>query len=188
MSGRQGFTGETTYSPVQGDRLAEGLGWFSIGLGLLEIMAPRDIAQGLGLGHKENLVRAYGAREIANGMAILATEGETRKALIWARLGGDVLDILTLAPGLSGRNPRRGAAMAAMAAVLGVTALDALCIQALGQQRRAEASRIRRLQRDYSQRSGFPRPAEAMRGAARDFEVPADMRIPEALRPYSVAV
>ena len=41
--------------------------------------------------------------------------------------------------------------------------------------------------RDYGDRSGLPRPPEAMRGAARDFEVPQDMRVPELLRPYRAA-
>lgn len=36
----------------------------------------------------------------------------------------------------------------------------------------------------YAQRSGLPRPAREMRGAARDFAVPRDFRIPEALRPW----
>ena len=38
--------------------------------------------------------------------------------------------------------------------------------------------------RDYSGRRGMPRPPDAMRGIARDFPVPRDMRIPEAMRPY----
>ena len=33
---------------------------------------------------------------------------------------------------------------------------------------------------------GFPKPPEQMRGTARDFEVPADMRTPEALRPFAI--
>ena len=37
---------------------------------------------------------------------------------------------------------------------------------------------------DYHRRTGFPKPPEQMRGAARDFEVPRDMRTPEALRPF----
>jgi hypothetical protein len=39
--------------------------------------------------------------------------------------------------------------------------------------------------RDYSQRSGFPLPPSRMRGAAADFRVPADMRVPPPLRPWS---
>jgi hypothetical protein len=38
--------------------------------------------------------------------------------------------------------------------------------------------------RDYGDRSGFPRPPLAMRGAMAHFTVPRDMRIPEAMRPY----
>lgn len=37
--------------------------------------------------------------------------------------------------------------------------------------------------RDYSARSGFPEPPEAMRGRASDFVVPDDLRTPAALRP-----
>jgi hypothetical protein len=38
--------------------------------------------------------------------------------------------------------------------------------------------------RDYSDRSGLPRPADAMRGAARtDFAMPADMATPAPLKP-----
>ena len=44
--------------------------------------------------------------------------------------------------------------------------------------------RRRRSAIDYHRRTGFPKPPEQMRGAARDFEVPRDMRTPEALRPF----
>lgn len=44
-------------------------------------------------------------------------------------------------------------------------------------QRRQNALRY-----DYSSRSGFPRPLEAMRGAAADFEAPADLLKPKAMR------
>ena len=33
---------------------------------------------------------------------------------------------------------------------------------------------------------GFPKRPEQMRGAARNFEVPPDMRTPEALRPFAI--
>jgi len=44
-------------------RLAGGLGWFSIGLGLLELTAAGPLARGLGMRGQENLLRAYGLRE-----------------------------------------------------------------------------------------------------------------------------
>jgi hypothetical protein len=55
------------------------------------------------------------------------------------------------------------------------------CAVGLSSQRRQAPAPVL----DYSDRSGLPRAPEAMRGAARDFEVPRDMRIPEQLRPYA---
>ena len=72
----------------------------------------------------------------------------------------------------------------AMAAVLGVAALDVFCARSLGQNRQAGA-KLRQPPYDYGDRSGFPRPAREMRGAARSFEIPADMRTPELLRPLT---
>jgi hypothetical protein len=54
-------------------RMAGGLGWFSIGLGVLEIAAARPISRALGLRGGENLIRAYGVREIANGVGLLVS-------------------------------------------------------------------------------------------------------------------
>jgi hypothetical protein len=54
--------------------------------------------------------------------------------------------------------------------VLGLAALDVFCARSLGQNRRARA-KLRQLTYDYGDRSGFPRPAREMRGAARSFEI-----------------
>src|SRR4051812_26594880 len=46
-------------------RLAAGLGWFSIGLGLLELLAPRFVGRiSGGDGRRTGLIRLYGVREI----------------------------------------------------------------------------------------------------------------------------
>ena len=133
---------------------------------------------------RTELIRAYGAREIMSGIGILSQEDPT--PWIWARVGGDALDLATLATGLDDDNPRRANVMAAVAAVAGVTMLDAICAQRLSRQRRTRAANRRRLRaRDYSNRRGMPGSPEAMRGAARDLKVPEDMRIPAALRPYT---
>jgi len=163
----------------QTDALARGLGWFSIGLGLAELFAPGRLARSLGMRGQETLVQAYGVREIATGIAILAAKDPT--PWIWARVGGDALDLATLATGLEGRNPQRENVMIAMAAVAGVTALDLYCATTLS----GESPHPLPPARDYSGRSGFPRPATTMRGAASDFEVPRDFRIPEPMRPYA---
>lgn len=60
------------------DRLATGVGWFSLGLGLAEILAPQMITRAVGFEGREGLIRGYGAREIAAGMGILASQGSAR--------------------------------------------------------------------------------------------------------------
>lgn len=147
-------------------RTARGLGWFSIALGLAEVLMPRMLARNLGL-RSPGLVRLYGLREIAAGVGLLTA----RDPAPWtaARLGGDLLDAATLLPALRSDSPRRGTAIGAMATVATVAAVDAACTVAL----RAEQRRQARPVYDYSDRSGFPRPAEQMRGEAREGGVTA---------------
>ncbi len=168
--------------PGQGTHaLAQGLGWFSIGLGLAEVLAPGALARALGMRGSEKLIFGYGVREIATGLAILSSKDPT--GWIWGRVAGDALDIATLATGMGEDNPQRGNVRLALAAVAGVTALDVICAQRLSAVR-AHSRQAGRVLRDYGGRSGFPRDAQSMRGAASDFEIPRDMRGPEALRPY----
>ena len=161
--------------------MARGLGWFSIGLGLAEVLAPRTVTRGLGMEGNEQLVQAYGLREIATGIGILSSDQPA--PWIWGRVGGDALDMATLAGRLQPDNPKKENVELALAAVAGVTALDVVCGASLARHARPKPRR-RLTAIDYSRRSGFPKPAEQMRGAARDFEVPRDMRTPKALRPF----
>lgn len=164
------------------DARARGLGWFSIGLGLMEVFAGRSMARWLGMEKHERLIRAYGVREIATGVGILASKDPT--PWIWGRVAGDALDLATLGQGLTDPRADRQNVMIAMGAVAGATALDVMCANALTSQPVEARGRIER-QWDYSDRTGLPRSPDEMRGAARDFEVPRDMRIPDALKPYT---
>jgi hypothetical protein len=65
------------------DTLARGLGWFSIALGIAEVVAPRALARSLGMKGQEGLIAAYGMREIATGIGILASKDPT--PWIWGR-------------------------------------------------------------------------------------------------------
>jgi hypothetical protein len=174
-TGRRGHPDSAT------DSLARGLGLFSIGLGLFEMAAPRTLARTLGMRGQESLIRAYGMREIATGIGILASRDPT--PWIWGRVAGDALDLATLSAGLDGSNRKRDNVGIAAAAVAGVTALDLYCAQALSR----ESPHRLPPRRDYSNRSGLPRSPDEMRGAARrdGFEAPRDMRAPEALRPWT---
>jgi len=103
--------------------LARGLGWFSIGLGLCELIAPGTIKRSVGAPGPAGLLQSYGAREIVTGIAILASDRPV--AMTWARVAGDLLDIATFAPALSRDNPHRAAAEGAMAFLALATAMDA---------------------------------------------------------------
>jgi hypothetical protein len=159
--------------------LAQGLGWFSIGLGIAELAAPGSLARFLGMEERTELIRVYGMREMATGVGILSQDDPT--PWLWGRVGGDVLDLGTLAAGF-GRSHQKENVGLAIAAVAGVLVLDLLCAQTLGAN--PEHRRRRPRIRDYSARRGMPRPPDAMRGVARDFPIPRDMRIPELMRPY----
>jgi len=151
--------------------LAQGLGWFSIALGVAEVLAPHRVTRATGLDGHERLVSSYGVREIVTGIGLLTAKDPT--PWVWGRVGGDALDLGTLAAGVAG--PERERSGVAFLMTLGIAALDVACALALRRPLPAVMA-------DFRRRSGLPKPPGAMRGAASDFEVPADMRTPEALR------
>jgi uncharacterized membrane protein len=111
-------------------RLAKGLGWFSIGLGLAELLAPRAIANISGVSNKHTgLIRLYGLREISSGITIFAQKKPTEG--VWSRVVGDAVDLTTL--GIAATNPeaKLGRVAFATANVLAVTALDVMCAMQL---------------------------------------------------------
>jgi hypothetical protein len=114
-----------------GETLANAIGWFSVALGAVEIVAPRRVTEWLGMEGSETLVWLYGVREIGKGVAILSNRRPA--GWLWARVAGDFLDLATLASGLGADNPRRGNVVTAMAAVAGVTVLDVICARQLGE-------------------------------------------------------
>lgn len=142
-----------------GASLARALGWFSIGLGAMELLAPRCLGAALGMRGRERLLQAYGVREVATGVAILNSRDHS--PWVWSRIAGDALDLATLAPTLQNANPRRKAVAVALGAVAAVTLLDLLCAREL---QREERGRLP--PRDYSDRSGFPQGLVQARGVA----------------------
>lgn len=151
------------------DSVAQGLGWFSLALGLTELLAPQRITQALGMEGKEALVRAYGAREIGSGILSLSVD---KKLGLWSRVAGDGLDIATVMTALRPGNPKRDNVVVALALLLGITAVDLIDAQATTVRHGRDAGR----KRSYRDRSGFPRGVTASRGAARDFKTPPDLR------------
>jgi uncharacterized membrane protein len=116
-------------------RFVSGLGWFSVGLGLTEIIAPGTVTRIIGLpdrGKNRALTRLYGVRELAAGVAILS---QSRPApWLWARVAGDALDLVSLGKSLGCDDTNRVKTGFAAAAVAGVTALDIYTAKQLSQE------------------------------------------------------
>jgi uncharacterized membrane protein len=118
-------------APRDSQQLARALGWFSIGLGLTQLLAPRGLGRAIGVGQHPVLMPLLGLREIAAGVGILAQPIPT--AGVRARVAGDLLDLGLLGAALAtARRSERPRVIAATAAVVGVTALDVLCSAKLG--------------------------------------------------------
>lgn len=138
---------------------ARALGWFSIGLGLAELAMPRRIARVAGMANAPRLMRAYGLREIGTGIGILTSKDPS--PWLWGRVVGDALDLATVGAGLvTQRRPVR--TLTSLAMLLGIAYVDMKVAAKAPPKKKLE----KRAARDYSGRSGFPKPAREMRGIA----------------------
>ncbi|HWP42436.1 MAG TPA: SRPBCC family protein [Blastocatellia bacterium] len=141
-------------------QLATALGWFSIGLGLAEVLAPRGLARLIGLGDDHPvLFRLLGLREIASGVGILTARRPA--GWLWSRVAGDAMDLSLLGAALASDDSDRGRVAAATAAVAGVTSLDLLCAQKLSRDS-GRAVRVETIT--------INRPPEEVYGFWRDFQ------------------
>jgi uncharacterized membrane protein len=112
------------FGNVSPEQVATGLGWFSIGLGLAEILAPGQMARLVGARRKHPaLMRFLGLREIAAGAVIFSG---ARAAGCWSRVAGDIMDLALLGGTIAAPRTEKGNAIGSTAAVVGVTVLDAL--------------------------------------------------------------
>ena len=126
-SGRRDNTGET---------LATALGWFSIALGVAQLIAPDEVARLIGVrsgGQTRKTMRALGAREITAGIGLLSNSQPVGWA--WSRVAGDAMDLALLGKAFDEPGAERDRTAVATAAVLGVTALDVACASKLGRSR-----------------------------------------------------
>ncbi|GAA0731393.1 hypothetical protein CA233_16470 [Sphingomonas sp. ABOLD] len=102
-------------------KLGFGLGVFSIGLGIAELAASKRIARGLSAEDHDGVVRAFGARELLAGAALLS--GPAHSVRVWNRVAGDAMDIAAL--GLAARRaPQNKAVWGAIAFVAAATVID----------------------------------------------------------------
>ncbi|GAA3823851.1 hypothetical protein GCM10022226_50540 [Sphaerisporangium flaviroseum] len=105
------------------NRLARGLGWASLGLGVTQLAAPKAVIRLSGLEDSASarpMVLLVGMRELLHAAFLL---GSRRPApWVWTRVAGDALDLSLLRRAMATRRRRRVAF--ATAAVAGVTAVD----------------------------------------------------------------
>lgn len=111
---------------VDAEQVAQGLGWFSIGLGMIEMFAPQMLSRMIGVRHHPMWMRAFGARETAAGVGIL-TNLKQPAGWLWGRVAGDALDLAALGWAMDTKRRGTGLRIAAVAAVAGVTAVDVMC-------------------------------------------------------------
>ncbi|SAL86545.1 hypothetical protein AWB74_07748 [Caballeronia arvi] len=151
---------------AEADSLSRGLGIFSLALGFAELLAARRVAKASGVRADPALVRLYGLREIACGVGILASSDPSPYLI--ARIGGDALDFLSLiaAPRRNARGARHRV-WGALLNVATVTALDVCAARSHAhEQAKRRNARSEHYAALYSDRRGFPRSPDAMRGAA----------------------
>jgi uncharacterized membrane protein len=100
-----------------------GLGWFSVGLGLTQIIAPRLVQRLIGVPEGNTFgMRSLGLRELVSGLGML--DGRLPEGFLGGRVVGDVMDLSLLGVALRDRHAKPARLAVTGLAVLGVTALD----------------------------------------------------------------
>ncbi|MDF1502420.1 SRPBCC family protein [Roseisolibacter sp. H3M3-2] len=120
-----------------GEGLARALGWFSIGLGVAQLAAPRRMNRMVGVAPDRKstaTMRAIGVREIAAGVGLLTRPRPAEWA--WARVAGDAMDLALVGDAMTSDDSDRPRAATTLAALLGITALDVYCARRLTTTRR----------------------------------------------------
>jgi uncharacterized membrane protein len=136
--GRPRFTArhQSGFLDVRQERLAHGIGWFAIALGLVQLAAPNGLGRMIGVGRRPLLMRAMGAREVLSGVGVLRSPRPGR--WLGARLGGDIVDMALLGLAMASGTNRRTRVALALAAVAGVAALDLVSSQQVASHPRAK--------------------------------------------------
>jgi uncharacterized membrane protein len=130
---------EMTSGAPQTYPLATFLGWFSVGLGALELLAPSVVARAIGVRPTpvwSGLLQLFGLRELATGAGIL--RNPSSKEWVGLRVGGDALDLVTLGVALT-QSVQPARTLAAMGVVLGATMLDIVGAERLAERRKLPA-------------------------------------------------
>jgi len=117
----------TDVEAARQDGRRNGLAWFSVGLGLAGLLAPRQLARLIGADEESEAttwaLRAVGGRELVCGVGLLS--GAQPANWAWARLAGDVIDLALIGTALQSKNARNDRLLVAGAGILGAASWDA---------------------------------------------------------------
>lgn len=170
---REGHNGGRRGPLQDPERIAQALGWFSVGLGLAQLASPRGVSRFVGVTDSDEnrkTMLAVGVRELAAGIGILSQPRPT--PWVWSRLAGDAMDLALLGRGLNSPRANRNRVAAATLAVVGVSLLDYLTGQQLSREGNGTATETaRRRQRGVHVREATTvnRPREEVYRFWRDF-------------------
>src|SRR3954451_5708366 len=114
-----------TGAPLRHDALTRGLGWASAALGVPQLVSPGGFARSLGVGDAPRhrlATLVVGAREMVAAAGLL---GRPHPAWLWARVGGDAMDLALLGRALKDHDGRGlGRTALGTAATVVITATD----------------------------------------------------------------
>jgi uncharacterized membrane protein len=117
--------GSDAATPISRDPLAKTLGWVSLGLGIPPLTTTSTFNRMIGVrdaGLERGAAVFVGARELVAAAGLLRW---TNPAWLWARVGGDAMDLAMLGRSLATSNGRdRRRTVAATAAVASIAAVD----------------------------------------------------------------
>jgi uncharacterized membrane protein len=102
------------------------LGWFSLGLGVPQTLAPGRVNRLIGVRDdtsSRTWQRIVGARELAAAAGIFSRPRPA--GWLWGRVAGDIKDLALLGAAWRNKEQRAGRLAAATASVAGITAVDA---------------------------------------------------------------
>lgn len=153
------------------ERLAGFLGWFSIGLGITSLLAPRGMARFIGArGDRTDraIFQLVGLQELACGLGILSTRRPA--GWVWARVAGDAVHLTMLSGAMASGPPEPERMAAATAAIVGITAIDAYDAYRLSRRSDAADETIGGGPFEVHQSITIGRPAEELYRFWRDFK------------------
>jgi uncharacterized membrane protein len=113
-------------APSPESDLARFLGWFSLGLGVPQTVAPGRVNRMIGVRDDREArrwQRVVGVRELLHAASILSRPRPAGS--VWGRVGGDIKDLALLAAAWRNKERNAGRLAAATASVVGITAVDA---------------------------------------------------------------